>query len=378
MANLLTGLIPDIYAASDVVSREQVGMIPAVTIDSEASKAALGQKVNIPIANEVDSSDVVAGVTSPDDGDQIIKNRSISITKSRRVPVRWNGEQSLAANHGPGTKTIIQEQFEQAMRTLCNEVEADLTALYKTTSAVSGTPGDTPFSIDLSSSAYALKALQDNGSPTNDLQLVVDTTVGANLRSLGQLNKVDQAGNSDLLRKGDLTDLHGFNIRESAKVNFHTQGTGSGYQVNNHLGYVKGSKVIKVDTGAGTILPGDVITFLGDNKKYIIETGLNNGEITIADPGIQSYLPDNTPLTIEASYTAHMAFSKSAIILAIRPPASPDEGDLAKDRMIIKDDFSGLVFEVSAYKQYRQIQYEVSISWGMANIKPEHTGILRG
>ncbi len=35
MANTLTALIPDLYEALDVVSREMVGFIPSVTINAE-------------------------------------------------------------------------------------------------------------------------------------------------------------------------------------------------------------------------------------------------------------------------------------------------------------------------------------------------------
>ena len=45
MANTLTDLAPDLYAALDVVSRELVGMIPSVTVDARVNQAAVGQIV---------------------------------------------------------------------------------------------------------------------------------------------------------------------------------------------------------------------------------------------------------------------------------------------------------------------------------------------
>src|SRR5574343_738739 len=97
MANTLTNLIPELHENLDVVSRELVGFIPAVTLDAQASRAAKDQTVRTFVAPAVSAGDISPGVTPPNDGDQPMGNVTLAITKVRRVPIRWNGEEELAS-----------------------------------------------------------------------------------------------------------------------------------------------------------------------------------------------------------------------------------------------------------------------------------------
>jgi hypothetical protein len=377
MANTLTNLVPDLYSALDVVSRELVGFIPAVTLDSGIERAAVGQQVRSFVTPAVTAADITPGQLPPNTGDQNIGNENMTITKARGVPVRWNGEEQLGTNSGPGYNTVLRDQFAQAMRTLTNEMESDLAALYTTTSRAYGTAGTTPFASDLSDTAEVRKILVDNGAPLSDMQLVINTTAGAKMRTLTQLTKANEAADNTLLRQGVLLDVHGMQIRESAQNKSHVLGTGTGYLVNS-AALVIGSVTIPADTGSGTILAGDIVTFAGDDNKYVVATALAAGSFTIGAPGLLAVPADNAAITIGASYSANAAFSRSSIVLATRAPARPAEGDSAIDVMMITDPRSGVSFEVSLYKEYRQVHYEIAAAWGVKNFKTAHTATLLG
>lgn len=384
MANTLTGLIPTIYNAMDVVSRELVGLIPAVSSDMTFARAAKGQTVTSPVAPASTASDINPAVTPPNDGDQAIGSVSMTITKARRVPVRWNGEEKLGLdNNGAQFNVIFRDQIAQAMRTLVNEVESDLAGLCISASRAYGTPGTTPFASNLSDPAQMRRILVDNGAPAGDLQLVIDTAAGANMRSLAQLTKANEANDDSLLRRGVLLDLAGFAIRESGQIKTLAAGTASG-ATTNAAGYAAGATQITLaSAGTGTLLAGDVITFAGDGNKYVVATGdsdtSNGGTIVLAAPGLRKAIPAAaTAITVLATSARSLAFARSAIALATRAPALPMQGDSAADRQIITDPVSGLSFEIAMYPQYRQMQYEVSLAWGVAAIKPEHIGLLLG
>lgn len=380
MANTLTSLIPSLYASLDIVSRELVGAIPCATRDPSATRAAVGQTVlsfKSPIAV---ATDITPGVTPPNDGDQTMGNVAVTITKSRRVPFRWNGEEELGLNNnGAGAAAVKTAQIAQAIRTLVNEMEVDLVnAARVASSRAYGTAGTTPFATNLADPAQLRKILDDNGAPMGDRCLVIDTSAGASLRTLAQLTKANESGTILTLREGQLLDLHGFSIHESAAVGVNVKGTGASY-TSNLTGYAIGATAITLITGTGTVLAGDVVTFAGDSNKYVVDTAFSGGVLTLAAPGLRVALPSSAvAMTVGANYTGSIGFSSSSLMLSTRAPALPDGGDLAIDRMTITDPRSGISFEVAMYPQYRQMQYEVSAAWGVKGIKSQHSAILLG
>ncbi|NLS03613.1 P22 coat - protein 5 family protein [Rhizobium sp. P32RR-XVIII] len=387
MANTLTGLTTTLYNALDVVSREMVGFIPAVTSDMTYERAAVGQTVSSPVAPAATATDITPAVTAPNDGDQTIGNVQMTITKARRVPIRWNGEEKRGLdNNGASYNVILRDQFAQGIRTLVNEIEADLGALHVNASRAVGTAGTAPFGTagDLSDTAGALRILEDNGAQGLDFQMVLGSGAMQNLRGKQSvLFKVNEAGREDMLRNGITDRLQNFALRNSAGVKNFTKGTGASATTNT-ASYAIGATVITLaSAGTGTILAGDVITFAGDTNQYVVASGdsdvSNAGTITLQAPGLRQAIPASaTAITVVGSSARNMFFARSAIALATRAPALPAQGDMAADRIIITDPLSGLSFEVSLYEQYRQIQYEIAAAWGCAAIKKEHIGLLLG
>lgn len=383
MANTLTNLIPELYASLDVVSRELVGMVPAVTVDAIASRAAKDQTIRSFVAPASSASDITPGLTAPDTGDQTIGNVTLSITKSRKVPIRWNGEEDLAVSGSYGAQSIRAAQIQQAFRTLANEIEADLTALHVNASRAAGAAGTTPFGTagDYTAASLTRKILADNGAPLTDMQLVIDTAAGANIR--GKQASSSQEFGDSMLRQGVLLDINGMMIRESGQIKTSTAGTGASATTNT-AGYAVGATTITLaSAGTGTIVAGDVITFAGDTNQYVVASGdtdvSNGGTITLAAPGLRKAIGTSaTAITVVAAAARNMAFHRSAIVLAQRLPALPQGGDAAIDRTVVTDPRSGLSFEVSQYAQYRQMYWEVACAWGVKVVKPEHVALLLG
>ena len=382
MANTITNLIPDAYAALDVVSRELVGFIPSVARDATADEIAVGQTLRVPVspANAA-GGDVTAAMVFPSAANQTIANKTLTISKSRFFPFSWNGEEEKGVNKGPGFLSLKQDQIAQAFRAAINEMETDIaTAAYKGASRAYGTAGTTPFASSLIDPANLKKILDDNGAPA-DRSLVIDTTAGAKMRGLTQLTNINQSGDASMLRQGTLLDLSGFMVRESAKIQSVTKGTGAAYAVDLVAGYPVGSTTIHVDTGTGTILAGDCVTFAGDANIYVVATGFagdGDGDIVLAEPGLRKALANDVAMTIGGNFTANVGFSRNSILLATRLPAVPSDGDLASDRAVITDERTGISFELAVYPGYRMNVYHVSVAWGVSVIKPEHAAILLG
>lgn len=387
MANTLTGLIPVMYEGLDIVSREMCGFCRACSLDSSAESAAKDQTVRSPVVPEASTEAVTPGAAPAASGSQTIGYADIVITKSRVSPILWNGEEQLSV--GSSLNTIMANQFAQSIRALVNLVEVDLaTTGYKAASRAYGTAGTTPFASTgvLSDVAQPLRILEENGSPTTDLHMILNGAAVANIRGVqAGLFEVNRAGNDDLLRRGVLGDLMGVGIGNSNGIGSAvTKGTGSGYVTNYGAGYAVGDTSITIGTGTGTVLAGDFVTFADDTNKYMVTEGVAAaGTIVIAEPGLKQPLADGVAMTVGGDSTNNLVFARSALHLAARAPQMPTDLngrpiDAASDVLNITDPLSGLSFQVAMYAQYRQLKYEVGLAWGTAAIKPEHIAVLLG
>ena len=381
MANTLTDLIPDMIEARDTISREMIGFIPAVTRDAQVARASVGQEVLVPVTREHTAADTTPGVNAPDTGDTTVDNVPVTISKSRHVPVRFNGEETKGLQNSGIFSSVMADRFYQAMRTLSNEIENDLwLAAYKASSRGFGTAGTAPFGTagDLSDFAGVARILDENGCPTTDRQIVRGHAAIANLRGKQSvLFKVNEAGSSDMLRNGMTDRVQNFALRHSDPIGVHTKGTGASYLINLASPAV-GTTTIPADTGSGTVLAGDIVTFAGTSDKYVVNTALSGGSFTIGAPGLIAAETDNDAITVGNNYTPNVAFSRSAIILASRAPAAPEGGDMAADVYQMTDPISGLVFEFALYKQFMQNVIHVRLAWGQKVIKSAHVATLLG
>src|SRR6056297_960841 len=392
--NTLTNLIPDLYAGLDTVSRELVGYMPAVHRDASVDRAAVNQTVRYHVAPSGNGTDITPAMTIPEPTDQTIGNDSITITNARAYEFGWVGENQRGLNNnGPGYQSVQADQFAQALRGLVNEIEDDLAAAAAAgASRAVGTPGTKVFNTDLDNVSQLRKILVDNGAPLSDLQLVVDTTAGSNLRTLYSINDDRDFSSAPFGNQGVLITPHGLAIRESGQAQSHTGGTASGATTDGaSAGYAVGDTTITLaSAGTGTLLAGDVITFAGDSHQYVVKTGdadvSNGGSIVLQEPGLKvaqaggsavaiTRVNDGTSAAVGDYDARGVAFYRNAMVLAARAPALPQEGDIASDRMMLQDPRSGMAFEVSMYPGYRKVRLEVAAAWGVKAAQPRHMSL---
>jgi hypothetical protein len=379
----LTNLTNDLHLRLDTISRELTGLIPAVARDTAANAAYQGQTITTFVTPNAAATDITPGQLPPDDGNQAIAARTMTIDKARRVAIKWSAIHAEAADKaGAGQSAILADQIEQAMRTLANEMEADLAAQYVNASTAVDPAGTTLFdAANYKDLANIQAELDKAGAPQTDRQLVLGISAAAAFIGNATNTAANTAGSDTMLRQGVLLDHFGMALRKSAQIKNHTKGTATSATTDDS-GYAVGATVITLaSAGTGTIVAGDIITFADDTTRYVVASGdadvSNGGTITLVEPGLRQAIPTSTKaITVQDDAERNMAFPRSAIVLATRLPAQNEAGGILLDSVVVTDPRSGLSFEVAKYDRYREIQYEVGAAWGTKVFKPEHLKLL--
>ena len=376
MANTLTSLAPVLFSAAQQVSNEPFGVISGITTNFNDKGVAKGDSIIVPIAPVRAATDFSPAATSSSGDDAIASNVSVQITQSKKVSWHLTGEQMRSLDNGAESAEWMRQLVAQGMRTLRNLAEADCAAAIKVgASRAYGTAGTTPFASDLSALTNVYKILKDNGAPMSDLQLVVDTAAGLNLRNLGIIQQAYQAGSDEERRSGNLLKQFGFSIGESAGIVSHTKGTGASYVTSGST--APGVRDVALVTGTGTVLAGDVVTFAADSaNKYVVNSGVAApGTISLGRPGARVTIATANALTVGNTYTPNLAFERSAVVGVMRPPLMPENPTM---KMLPISDDKGMTYLLVDIAQYGQRTLELHLAYGFKVVQAEHVALVLG
>jgi len=389
MANTqtLTGFTELIYEARDIVCREPVGFASSVLVNSGSEGVSINGTVKSFVAGQPTlNTDHTPAMTVPAGDDMTSTVEEMTIGQVARINIPLKGETLRQLDNTAGRDNFVKNVLAQGIRAIVNAIESHIGTVAKNgASRAVGTAGTTPFASVHSLIPQCNQILTDNGAPQDGQRsLVLSTGAATNLKTLSHIYKVNESGTAETLRGGVLLDIDGVAIKQSAGVAAHTKGAGASYVINNG-NITAGSTTISIDGGTVNTTgfkAGDIVTIADEPTagKYVINTGLTAtaGNIIIAKPGLRGAIVDGKAVTIGDSYTGNVLFHRSAIELAIRPPAMPDGGDIAEDRMTVVDPVSGLVFEVALYKGYGMNLMEIVCYYQAKVWKSEFVATLLG
>lgn len=376
MANVFTALQPVLYSAAQDVASEAFGVIGAISANFDDKGVAIGDSVNVPVAPTRTPTDYTPSMQTAAGDDAAATNIPVTITANKMVSWNITGEQQRSLENGSTDGEWVRQMVAQGMRSLRNQAEvACVQAIKAGASRAVGAAGTNPFATDINIIADARKVLLDNGAAMADLQLCIDSTAGTAARKLGIIQQAYQAGSDAERRSGDLLRQFGFAVRESAGITLHTKGTGASYATSGAT--AAGVTDVALVTGAGTVLPGDVVTFAADSaNKYVVNNGVAApGTISLGKPGARVLVPTANALTVGGSYTPNLAFERSAIVGVMRPPILP-ANPLMTQTLI--SDANGMTYLLVQIVGDGMVTWRLHLAYGFKAVMPHAIAIVMG
>ena len=315
---------------------------------------------------------------------QNVSESTTSITINKRKHVSWQfSTEELTLS----VKEYSERYIKPAMIALCNVVDSDLCDLYKDVPGYVGAAADVPDTFATSVELTGLW-MDNHAVPKDGRKLVMDPT-GYWTMLGGQTGLYQSAAIVEgAYRRARLGEIAGFEIFQDQNIKLHTKGTYSAGTVNG------GSQVgstITMNTTTGTVVKGDLVTFVGtydvnpisrstlsNLKSFAITadqtTSATSFAITpdiITSGAYQTVSASPTTgqtMVIIGTHTAHLSFVKQAFALVMVPLEMPDGASFKA-----RESHNGLsVRVIKAYDvEEDQDIIRLDIMYGVKTIYPE-------
>ena len=365
MANTTTALLPVMLARSLTLLRKRLIMPRLVNSDYSPEAQRKGASIPIPVPVDLGTADnVTPAVTPPTPTDQTPTTVSITLDKWKHKMFHISDKEraEIEAN-----ANFIPNSMASAVDSIAQAVNGDIFALYKEVYGYTGTAGTTPFASTTAAATDARKALHEQLCPRSDRRLVLDFDGEANALTLAAFRDASQAGNAQVVIEGELGRRFGFDFFSDHDVPTHTAGTGASYQLSAAAS--AGATSVSVDTGSGTILVGDVVTFAGHPTTYTVTAALSGGSFSVS-PALTAAVADNAAVTLKATHVVNLAFHRDAFAFANRPLQLEDGQDPSM-MITMQDPATGISMRLEKLRGYKQTMYDIDILYGVKCIRPQ-------
>lgn len=370
MANTYTDIIPKILGRALSHMRANSVLPRLVNRDYDGAAAERGSVINVPVPPTISVTQVSPSASQPSNVDTTFSTTPVALDQHYEAAFHLTDLQRLEV-----MGSTEQMAVDVAIAELCDYIDRSvMTAMDVGASIATGSAGTVPFAT-LALATSPLTYLDVHKQPRIARHVVMSAQANGNLQGLAQFTSLDYTPDLSAITEGALAGNRklGANWWMSQNAPSHTAGTGASYLVNNGSGLAVGATTIACDTGSGTILPGDVVTFAADTaNKYVVATALSGGSFTIAAPGLKVAIPDNNAITVAASHVSSFAFAREAIVFASRP-FLPSAAAVATDQ--VTDPMTGLTIRVEVTRQNRQDKWAFDALWGTKVIRPH--GVIK-
>jgi hypothetical protein len=365
--NTLTVLVPTIIAALQRVLRNQGALANLAVRDPSSDAAGLNQSITLPASAVQAAYDVEPGANPPALVGTTPTSVALTIEKYRGSRFSLTGEDWKAiAARGPDLRMM---QIDEAISTLIDEVCAYMWGKYNVGAGYAvGTAGANPFASNPDILMDGWQVLSDAKCPNVGRIGCIGTSEWAAAGKLDQFQKTLEAPPGTSFANAAFGMLGNFAMTWDQQISRHTPvGTAANYLVNMVGGAAKGTKVLTVDGGTGTMLAGDVVAI--GNYKYVV-VSLASTTLTLK-AGLLEAVADDATITLSAAHRSNLLVHPDAMVLAIRPPAEAPDGDAATSAIVIRDPVTGIAMRLAHYKGYHAGQWELSLVYGAVVRRPE-------
>lgn len=393
MSNTLMYYNPEFYAMEALLTLEKaLGMASRVHRGYSPDATQKGDTINI-------SRPGTFAVKDAPGTAQDVNTTGISIKLDQWKEVKFQlSDKELAFTK----EKIINDHIQPAAYALADNVDQQLSALYKDVYTVGGVPGHVPGS-DASGVNSGLRAITRCRKMMNDNLIPDDNRrhwmIGSDAEeeflnlSIFNANGGSSSTTEDTIKRGFLKNVMNMelftsynvpahatgNLKASANIVLNSAVNANDWQADpaNRFSNGYGQAIFKDSAGSsltGALKHGDVFTVAGDTQSYVVIEDVNaagNTAVVKFYPAAKQNWAANAVVSIVPNHMNHVAFHENAFALATAPLS--EIGTNLGGCKVATVNHSGLALRARLWydADYSTVRVALDILFGIKTLQPE-------